>query len=110
MDIRAWLASPLARAVCWLPAATLAVLAILDGLSLVGFGNGVLVVTLLAAIGWVTVGFGGSRIEGPLETAARPTHAEEPGTESGPSTFAGLLTSLTVTTVVGWALLLLAGM
>ncbi|MEF8808384.1 hypothetical protein [Natronomonas sp.] len=109
MDLRAWLASPLARAVLWLPAATLAVLAILDSLSLVAFGNGVLVVTLLAAIGWVTVGLGGSRVEGPLETAARPTHAEELEIESGPSTFAGLLTFLTVTAVVGWALLLLAG-
>jgi hypothetical protein len=109
MDLRAWLASPLVRAVLWLPAATLVVFGILDFLSLVAFGNGVLAVTLLAAIGWVAVGFGGSRVEGPQVTATRPTHAEEGGTEAGPSMSAGLLTYLTVTTAVGWALLLLAG-
>lgn len=110
MDPRAWFDSSLLRAVVWLPGATLAAFAVLDLLSLVVFGTSVLAVTLLAALGWVTVGFGGSRVEGPLETTARPAHADERGAEPELSTFAGLLTYLTVTTAVGWALLLLSGL
>lgn len=110
MHPRAWVDSPLLRAVVWLPAATLVGFAVLDFLSAVRFGTAVLAVTLLAALGWVTVGFGGSRVDGPLETAARPTHADEQGTDPELSTFAGVLTYLTVTTAVGWAILLLSGL
>jgi hypothetical protein len=106
MDPRAWIDSPLALAVLWLPAATLLGFAVLDLLSIVRFGTAVLGVTLGAALGWVTVGFGGSRVDGPLETAARPTHADEQGTDPELSTFAGVLTYLTVTTAVGWAIFL----
>ena len=62
--------------------------------------NAVLAVTLLAALGWVAVGVGGDRAEGPLA----------PGREAstgGLSVAARLLIYLSVTTVLGWAVVLL---
>ena len=100
MDSLDRLNGPLLRVGLWLPAGTLVAFAGLAAVGAVRFPNAVLAVTLLAALGWVAVGVGGDRAEGPLA----------PGREAstgGLPVAARLLIYLSVTTVLGWAVVLL---
>ena len=100
MDSLDRLNGPLLRVGLWLPAGTLVAFAGLAAVGAVRFPNAVLAVTLLAALGWVAVGVGGDRAEGPL-TPGREAPA------GGLSVAARLLVYLSVTTVLGWAVVLL---
>ena len=100
MDSPDRLNGPLLRVGLWLPTGTLVAFAGLAAVGAVRFPDAVLVVTFLAALGWVAVGVGGDRAEGPLA----------PGREApagGLSVAVLLLIYLSVTTVLGWAVVLL---
>lgn len=118
MDLQQWVWSPLARLWVYLPVGTIAVFAVGDAVGLFVFGTAVLAVTFLAAIGWVVVGFSGGRMEDPFdvavdtdrERAVRQSNEQGRGddefTDDIPRS-AGILGYLTVTTALGWAVLLL---
>ena len=94
-------AAPLANFGVWLPLGTLAGFGGLSAVDVVTFPNAVLAVTLLAALAWVGVGFGGRRTGGVTYEADQLTPTE------APSLPAAALLYLTVTTAVGWAVVLL---
>ena len=83
MDIERLATGPLARFAVWLPLATIAGFAALSTVGIVAFPNAVLFVTLLAALGWVAVGFGGSAVTGPFEEGAIDGAWESSGNDSG---------------------------
>jgi hypothetical protein len=97
--------APLANFGVWLPLGTLAGFGGLSVVDVVAFPNAVLAVTLLAALAWVGVGFGGRRTGGVThETDPDPNRSTPTETPSLP---AAALLYLTATTAVGWAVVLL---
>ena len=89
--------APLVTFGLWFPLGTLAGFGLLSVAGAVAFPNAVLAVTLPTAVGWVVVGFAGS---GRLESA--DDDAEDPLATPGL-----LLLYLSVTTAVGWGVVLL---
>ena len=95
--------APLANFGVWLPLGTLAGFGGLSVVDVVAFPNAVLAVTLLAALAWVGVGFGGRRTGG----VAHETDPDRSTPTEAPSLPAAALLYLTATTAVGWAVVLL---
>ena len=97
--------APLANFGVWLPLGTLAGFGGLSVVDVVAFPNAVLAVTLLAALAWVGVGFGGRRTGG--VTRETETDPDRSTPTEAPSLPAAALLYLTATTAVGWAVVLL---
>ena len=97
--------TPLANFGVWLPLGTLAGFGGLSVVDIVAFPNAVLAVTLLAALAWVGVGFGGRRTGG--VTHETETDPDRPTPTEAPSLPVAALLYLTATTAVGWAVVLL---
>ena len=97
--------TPLANFGVWLPLGTLAGFGGLSVVDIVAFPNAVLAVTLLAALAWVGVGFGGRRTGG--VTHETETDPDRPTPTEALSLPAAALLYLTATTAVGWAVVLL---
>ena len=103
MDVPVDPTAPLANVGVWLPLGTLAGFGGLSVVDVVAFPNAVLAVTLLAALAWVGVGFGGRRTD-------EVTHETDPDRSTSTEALslpAAALLYLTATTAVGWAVVLL---
>lgn len=102
VDVARLATGPLARVGVWLPAATIAGLGALSAARLVFFPDAVMLVTFLAALGWVAVGFGGGRVRGPFETGGRGGDGAT-GDDDALALSTAAVVYLTVTTALGWA-------
>ena len=99
--------APLANFGVWLPLGTLVGFGGLSVVDVVAFPNAVLAVTLLAALAWVGVGFGGRRTGGVTHETETDPDPDRPTPTEAPSLPAAALLYLTATTTVGWAVVLL---